>query len=65
MKGVILSHGSIIESAVGSRELFGPLDGRILQFANYTFDDSVLVSILMTSCGREKRTSLRRIGVLH
>jgi hypothetical protein len=45
IKGVVLAHGSIIESLIGSRDLFGPLDGRILQFANYTFDVSVWVSI--------------------
>ncbi|KAF8580410.1 acetyl-CoA synthetase-like protein [Ramaria rubella] len=40
-KGVILTHGSIIESAVGSQEVTGPLNGRVLQFSNYTFDVSV------------------------
>ncbi|KAF8584766.1 acetyl-CoA synthetase-like protein [Ramaria rubella] len=40
-KGVILTHGSIVESALGSREVIGPLNGRVLQFSNYTFDVSV------------------------
>ncbi|KAF8580409.1 hypothetical protein K439DRAFT_1662792 [Ramaria rubella] len=40
-KGVILTHGSIIESAIGSQEVIGPLNGRVLQFSNYTFDFSV------------------------
>ncbi|KAF8580664.1 amino acid adenylation, partial [Ramaria rubella] len=40
-KGVVLTHGSTIESALGSREALGTLDGRVLQFSNYTFDFSV------------------------
>ncbi|KAF8572636.1 AMP-dependent synthetase and ligase, partial [Ramaria rubella] len=40
-KGVILTHGSIVESAIGSQEVIGPLNGRVLQFSNYTFDFSV------------------------
>ncbi|KAF8575295.1 acetyl-CoA synthetase-like protein [Ramaria rubella] len=40
-KGVVLTHGSTVESALGSREALGTLDGRILQFSNYTFDFSV------------------------
>ena len=44
LQGVILTHGAIIESAVGSREVVGRVDGRVLQFANYTFDASVWVS---------------------
>ncbi|KAF8581319.1 acetyl-CoA synthetase-like protein, partial [Ramaria rubella] len=40
-KGVILTHGSIVESAIGSQEVMGPLNGRVLQFSNYTFDVSV------------------------
>ncbi|KAF8587754.1 acetyl-CoA synthetase-like protein [Ramaria rubella] len=40
-KGVVLTHGSIVESAIGSREVIGALDGRVLQFSNYTFDVSV------------------------
>ncbi|KAF8581317.1 amino acid adenylation [Ramaria rubella] len=40
-KGVILTHGSIIESAIGSQDVIGPLNGRVLQFSNYTFDVSV------------------------
>ncbi|KAF8572627.1 acetyl-CoA synthetase-like protein, partial [Ramaria rubella] len=40
-KGVVLTHGSTIESALGSRETIGTLNGRVLQFSNYTFDFSV------------------------
>ncbi|KAF8584768.1 acetyl-CoA synthetase-like protein [Ramaria rubella] len=40
-KGVVLTHGSTVESALGSREVIGPLNGRVLQFSNYTFDVSV------------------------
>jgi hypothetical protein len=45
LQGVVLSHGSIIESAIGSRNVFGFLDGRVLQFSNYMFDVSVWVSL--------------------
>lgn len=41
--GVILTHGSIIESTLASRDLVGRLNGRILQLSNYTFDLSVWV----------------------
>ncbi|KAF8572689.1 acetyl-CoA synthetase-like protein [Ramaria rubella] len=40
-KGVVLTHGSTVESALGSREAIGRLNGRVLQFSNYTFDVSV------------------------
>ncbi|KAF8574904.1 amino acid adenylation [Ramaria rubella] len=40
-KGVVVTHGSVIESTLASRKLVGPLDGRVLQFSNYTFDFSV------------------------
>jgi hypothetical protein len=45
MEGVVLLHGSIIESLIGCHELCGLLDGRVLQFADYTFDVSVWVSM--------------------
>jgi hypothetical protein len=44
LSGVVLTHGSVLESAVGSLEVVGRVDGRVLQFANYTFDSSVWVS---------------------
>jgi hypothetical protein len=40
-KGMALAHGSIIESLIGSHDRFGPLDGRVFQFANYTLDVGV------------------------
>ncbi|KAF8573006.1 acetyl-CoA synthetase-like protein [Ramaria rubella] len=40
-KGVVLTHGATIETALGSREAIGLLNGRVLQFSNYTFDVSV------------------------
>ncbi|KAF8588131.1 acetyl-CoA synthetase-like protein, partial [Ramaria rubella] len=40
-KGVVLTHGSTIESILASREAVGNMNGRILQFLNYTFDVSV------------------------
>ncbi|KAF8574906.1 amino acid adenylation [Ramaria rubella] len=40
-KGVVLTHQSIVESTLGSKEVIGPLNGRVLQFSNYTFDVSV------------------------
>ncbi|KAF8573142.1 amino acid adenylation, partial [Ramaria rubella] len=40
-KGVVLTHGSTVESALGSRHAIRPLTGRVLQFSNYTFDVSV------------------------
>lgn len=42
--GVALSHGAVIESVLGSREVYGPRSDRVLQFSNYTFDFSVWVS---------------------
>ena len=44
--GVILTHGAVIESIVASREVIGVQDSRVLQFANYTFDISVWVSMM-------------------
>ncbi|KAF8576656.1 acetyl-CoA synthetase-like protein, partial [Ramaria rubella] len=41
LKGVILSHGSIIESTIASQDIIEPLNGCVLQFSNYTFDISV------------------------
>jgi hypothetical protein len=49
ISGVLLSHGSIIESVVASREVIGIQDGRVLQFSNYTFDISVWVRINIQS----------------
>jgi hypothetical protein len=45
VSGVVLTHGSVIESVTASREIIGVQDGRVLQFANYTFDITVWVSI--------------------
>ncbi|KAF8577979.1 acetyl-CoA synthetase-like protein [Ramaria rubella] len=41
LKGVILTHGSIIESAIASQDIIEPLNRRVLQFSNYMFDVSV------------------------
>ncbi|KAF8585321.1 acetyl-CoA synthetase-like protein [Ramaria rubella] len=41
LKGVILTHGSIIESAIASQDIIELLNGRVLQSSNYTFDVSV------------------------
>ncbi|KAF8588953.1 acetyl-CoA synthetase-like protein [Ramaria rubella] len=41
LKGVILTHGSIIESAIASQDIIEPLNGHVLQFSNYTFNVSV------------------------
>ncbi|KAF8581405.1 acetyl-CoA synthetase-like protein [Ramaria rubella] len=41
LKGVILTHGSIIESAIASQDIIEPLNGHVLQFSNYTFDVSI------------------------
>ncbi|KAF8584770.1 acetyl-CoA synthetase-like protein [Ramaria rubella] len=40
-KGVVLTHGATVETTLGSREVIGLLNGRVLQFSNYTFDVSV------------------------
>jgi hypothetical protein len=45
-KGVVLTHGSIIESLVGAHAVIGRRDDRVLQFSDYTFDVSVWVCTL-------------------
>ncbi|KAF8573140.1 acetyl-CoA synthetase-like protein [Ramaria rubella] len=40
-KGVVVTHGAIIESLMGAHEVFGRRDDRVLQFSGYTFDYSV------------------------
>jgi hypothetical protein len=41
--GVVLSHGAVVQSVLGGREVIGGRDDRVLQFSNYTFDFSVWV----------------------
>lgn len=48
MTGVVLTHGSIIESLIAAHEVFGRRDDRVLQFSDYTFDVSVWVRISST-----------------
>jgi non-ribosomal peptide synthetase component F len=45
VSGVVLTHGSVIESITASREIIGVQAGRVLQFANYAFDITVWVSM--------------------
>ncbi|KAF8573476.1 AMP-binding-domain-containing protein [Ramaria rubella] len=40
-KGVVLTHGAIIESVIDAHEVIGRRDDRVLQFSDYTFDYSV------------------------
>jgi hypothetical protein len=61
---VVLTHGSVIESVVGSREVIGSPDGRVLQFCNYTFDFSIWVNVLSLH-EKGTLTFLVRIGALH
>jgi hypothetical protein len=63
--GVILINGSIIESLVASREVFGTLDGRVLQFANYTFDITVWVRINIQGPLLDIKALRPVSGVLH
>lgn len=46
---MVLTHGSVLESTLGSRELIGTLNQRVLQFSNYTFDVSVWVCFHLMS----------------
>ncbi|KAF8575700.1 acetyl-CoA synthetase-like protein [Ramaria rubella] len=41
LKGVTLTRGSIIESAIASQDIIEPLNGCVLQFSNYTFNVSI------------------------
>ncbi|KAF8584771.1 AMP-dependent synthetase and ligase, partial [Ramaria rubella] len=68
-EGVVLTHGSTVESALGSREAVGSLNGRVLQFSNYTFDFSVwdwtnTLSTGGTLCVVPKRRLMDDLGLV-